>query len=307
MPVILPQALPASRFLSEENVFVMTPERASSQDIRPLEILVLNLMPTKIVTETQIARLLANSPLQIHLTFLQTASYKSKNTAEDHLQAFYATVENVRDRYFDGMIITGAPVETLDFDEVDYWQELQWIFEWSKTHVFSTLHVCWGAMAGLWHHFGIRKTPLAAKLFGVFEHRVIRPNNPLVRGFDDVFLAPHSRHTGLNPDDIARCKELRVLAQSQVTGPYLMSTDNGRQIFVTGHPEYDRLTLDAEYKRDVAKGLEIAVPQNYYPDDDPSQTPIFKWRSHAHLLYHNWLNYYVYQTTPYDLTSLKNM
>ncbi len=307
MPVILPQDLPASRFLSQENVFVMTPERASSQDIRPLEILVLNLMPTKIVTETQIARLLANSPLQIHLTFLQTASYKSKNTSEDHLQAFYATAESVRDRYFDGMIITGAPVETLDFDEVDYWEELQWIFDWSKTHVFSTLHVCWGAMAGLWHHFGIRKTPLDAKLFGVFEHRVTRPNNPLVRGFDDVFLAPHSRHTGIDLDDVAACKDLRILAQSEVTGPYLMSTDNGRQIFVTGHPEYDRLTLDAEYRRDVNKGLEIAVPQNYYPDDDPTQTPLFKWRSHAHLLYHNWLNYYVYQTTPYDLANLKNL
>lgn len=307
MPVILPQALPASRYLSEENVFVMTPERASSQDIRPLEILVLNLMPTKIVTETQIARLLANSPLQIHLTFLQTASYKSKNTAEDHLQAFYATAETVRDRYFDGMIITGAPVETLEFDEVDYWEELQWIFDWSREHVFSTLHVCWGAMAGLWHHFGIRKTPLSAKLFGVFEHKVVRPNNPLVRGFDDVFLAPHSRHTGIDLGDVARATDLRILAQSEVTGPYLMSTDNGRQIFVTGHPEYDRLTLDAEYKRDVAKGLEIAVPQNYYPDDDPTQMPLFKWRSHAHLLYHNWLNYYVYQATPYDLASLKKI
>lgn len=307
MPVILPQDLPASRYLNDENVFVMTPERASSQDIRPLEILVLNLMPTKIVTETQIARLLANSPLQIHLSFLQTASYKSKNTAVEHLQAFYATAESVRDRHFDGMIITGAPVETMEFADVDYWQELQWIFDWSKDHVYSTLHVCWGAMAGLWHHFGIRKTALDAKLFGLFEHRVVRPNNPLVRGFDEVFLAPHSRHTGIDVDDVARCQELRILAQSEEAGPYLLSTDNGRQIFVTGHPEYDRLTLDAEYRRDVDKGLTIAVPKNYYPHDDPTQTPLFRWRSHAHLLYHNWLNYYVYQATPYDLQTLQSV
>ncbi|MDO5532958.1 homoserine O-succinyltransferase [Sutterella sp.] len=305
MPVILPRSLPAYTRLGEENVFVMTPERARTQDIRPLEIAVLNLMPTKITTETQIARLLANSPLQVNLTLMQTKSHRATHVSGDHLDAFYTTFDEVRHRRFDGMIITGAPIEQYEFEDVKYWEELTEILDWTRTHVFSTMHLCWGAFAGLWHHFGIRKKPLAEKLFGLFEHEVMRPNNPLVRGFDDVFLAPHSRHTGLNLRDLEATPALRVLAGSRRTGPFLMSTENGRQIFVTGHPEYDLLTLDAEYRRDLAKGLAIAVPENYYPDDDPNRTPRFRWRGHAHLLYSNWLNYYVYQTTPYDLDELK--
>ena len=261
-------------------------------------------MPTKITTETQIARLLANSPLQVELTLLQTASHRGRHVSGDHLDAFYKTFDDVEDKRFDGMIITGAPVEQLDFHEVNYWEELKGIFDWSLTHVYSTLHVCWGAFAALWHHYGIRKRPLAEKLFGIFEHEVLRPSNPLVRGFDDRFFVPHSRHTGLNLKDLAAVPALRVLASGRRTGPFLLSTENGRQIFVTGHPEYDLLTLDAEYRRDLEKGLEISVPENYYPSDDPAQRPINRWRSHAHLLYHNWLNYYVYQTTPYDLEEL---
>lgn len=304
MPVILPNGLPAYTRLAEENVFVMSPDRARTQDIRPLRILVLNLMPTKITTETQIARLLANSPLQVHLTLLQTATHRGTHVSSDHLDLFYKTFDEVKDERFDGMIITGAPVEQLDFDEVNYWEELQDIFDWSRTHVYSTLHVCWGAFAALWHHYGIRKRPLPEKLFGVFEHEVLRPSNPLVRGFDDRFLAPHSRHTTLNQKDVAATPALRVLAAGRRAGAYLLSTENGRQIFVTGHPEYDRLTLDAEYRRDLDRGLPIAVPENYYPGDDPAERPVFSWRGHAHLLYQNWLNYYVYQATPYDLDEL---
>ena len=271
MPLIIPKTLPAYDALYEENVFVMHRERAASQHIRPLEILILNLMPTKIATETQIARLLANTPLQVH------------------------------------MIITGAPVETMDFEQVDYWPELCEIMDFSETNVYSTLHVCWGAQAGLYYHYGVRKHILPEKMFGVFEHKVTRPANPLVRGFDEVFYAPHSRHTGISREDVLNCRALRILAESDEAGPFLMSTENGRQIFVTGHPEYDKYTLDAEYKRDVGKGLPIAVPKNYYPNDDPEQPPLFRWRAHAHLLYENWLNYYVYQNTPYDLGTIERV
>ena len=304
MPLIIPRTLPAYDALYAENIFVMHRERARSQHIRPLEIAILNLMPTKIATETQIARLLANSPLQVHMTLLQTASHAATHVSAAHLEAFYKTFDEVRDRRFDGMIITGAPVETIPFEQVDYWDELCGIMDWSKSSVYSTLHVCWGAQAGLYHHYGVRKELLPEKMFGIFPHRVTRPANPLVRGFDEVFYAPHSRHTGVCVDDIAQCPALRILAASDEAGPYLLSTENGRQIFVTGHPEYDKLTLDAEYRRDVGKGLPIAPPKNYYPDNDPARPPVFRWRAHAHLLYSNWLNYYVYQNTPYDLNTL---
>ena len=304
MPLIIPRQLPAYQSLSEENVFVMHAERAQSQEIRPLRILVLNLMPTKITTETQIARLLANSPLQVHLTLLKTATHNASHVSEMHMESFYKTFDEVKEERFDGMIITGAPVETVPFEQVDYWKELCTILDWTKTNVYSTLHVCWGAQAGLYYHFGIHKEMLPEKMFGIFEHRVVRQDNPLVRGFDEVFFAPHSRPTGLNRDDVLACPKLRILAESDEAGLYLMSTDSGRQIFVTGHPEYDKLTLDAEYRRDKSKGLDIRVPVHYYPGDDDTKEPIFRWRGHAHLLYHNWLNYYVYQNTPYDLGNL---
>ena len=281
MPLIIPKTLPAYDALYEENVFVMHRERAASQHIRPLEILILNLMPTKIATETQIARLLANTPLQVHMTLLQTVSHEATHVSAAHLEAFYKTFDEVKHNRYDGMIITGAPVETMDFEQVDYWPELCEIMDFSETNVYSTLHVCWGAQAGLYYHYGIRKELLPAKMFGVFEHRVIRPSNPLVRGFDEVFYAPHSRHTAMSREDIDHCSALRILAESDEAGPFLMSTENGRQIFVIGHPEYDKYTLDAEYKRDVAKGLPIAVPKNYYPNDDPSQPPLFRWRAHG--------------------------
>ena len=302
MPLIIPKTLPAFDALYEENVFVMHRERALAQHIRPLEILILNLMPTKIATETQIARLLANTPLQVHMTLLQTASHSATHVSAAHLEAFYKTFDEVKNN---GMIITGAPVETMDFEQVDYWNELCEIMDFSETNVYSTLHVCWGAQAGLYYHYGVRKQLLPEKMFGVFEHRVTRPANPLVRGFDEVFYAPHSRWAGLNRADIDAAPELRMLAESDVAGPMLLSTESGRQIFVIGHPEYDKYTLDAEYRRDVKAGKEIHVPVNYYPDDDPNKDPIFRWRAHAHLLYTNWLNYYVYQNTPYDLDDLE--
>ena len=307
MPLIIPKTLPAYDALYAENIFVMHRERALSQHIRPLEIAILNLMPTKIATETQIARLLANSPLQVHMTLLQTASHAATHVSAAHLEAFYTPFPEVRTRRLAGMIIPGAPVETIPFEEVDYWPELCEIMEYSKTNVYSTLHVCWGAQAGLYYHYGVRKELLPAKMFGIFPHRVTRPANPLVRGFDEVFYAPHSRHTGICVEDVKSCPALRVLASSDEAGPFLLSTENGRQSFATGHPEYDQLTLDAEYRRDVAKGLPIAPPKNYYPNDDPSQPPIFRWRAHAHLLYSNWLNYYVYQNTPYDLDKLDSV
>ena len=305
MPLIIPRALPAYRALSDENVFVMHRERAHSQDIRPLRILILNLMPTKIVTETQLARLLANSPLQVQLTFLQTATHSTTHTPPEHMKAFYKTFDAVKHERFDGLIITGAPVEDMDYEQVDYWDELCTIMEYSKENVFSTIHLCWGALAGLYYHFGVRKVHLDRKMFGVFEHRLTRPANPLVRGFDEVFYAPHSRWAGLNRADIDACGALRILAESDVAGPMLLSTESGRQIFVIGHPEYDKYTLDAEYKRDVAAGRDIRVPVNYYPDDDPAKEPLFRWRAHGYLLYANWLNYYVYQNTPYDLDRLE--
>ena len=304
MPLILPKNLPAAEALERENIFVMPEERARNQDIRPLRIVVVNLMPTKIATETQLARLLASTPLQVVLTFLRTGTYQSKNTSQNHLQAFYRTVDEVMDERFDGMIITGAPVEQMPFEEVDYWPELCRIMDFSKTNVWSTLHVCWGAQAGLYHHFGIRKQPLDEKMFGIFPHRVTRPSSPLVRGFDEIFYAPHSRHTTVNREDVLATPAVRVLAESDEAGLYLMATDSGRQIFVTGHPEYDRLTLDSEYRRDLSRGLPIQPPAHYYADDDPDKDVLFRWRGHAHLLYSNWLNYYVYQQTPYDLTDL---
>ena len=305
MPLIIPKTLPAYDALYEENVFVMHRERAASQHIRPLEILILNLMPTKIATETQIARLLANTPIQVHMTLLQTASHAATHVSAAHLEAFYKTFDEVKNNRYDGMIITGAPVETMAFEQVDYWPELCEIMDFSETNVYSTLHVCWGAQAGLYYHYGVRKEILPQKMFGVFEHRVVRPSNPLVRGFDEIFYAPHSRWAGLNRADIDAAPELRMLAESDVAGPMLLSTESGRQIFVIGHPEYDKYTLDAEYRRDVKAGKEIHVPVNYYPDDDPNKDPIFRWRAHAHLLYTNWLNYYVYQNTPYDLDDLE--
>ena len=305
MPLIIPKTLPAYDALYEENVFVMHRERALSQHIRPLEILILNLMPAKTATETQIARLLANTPIQVHMTLLQTASHAATHVSAAHLEAFYKTFDEVKNNRYDGMIITGAPVEKIDFEQVDYWQELCEIMDFSETNVYSTLHVCWGAQAGLYYHYGIRKQLLDQKMFGVFEHKVIRPSNPLVRGFDEVFYAPHSRWAGLDRAAIDACPDLRVLAESDAAGPMLLSTESGRQIFVIGHPEYDKYTLDAEYKRDVKAGKPINVPCNYYPADDPARDPLFRWRAHGYLLYTNWLNYYVYQDTPYDLNHLE--
>ena len=307
MPLILPKTLPAYAELGRENVFVMHKRRAETQQIRPLRILALNLMPTKIATETQLARLLANSPLQVQLTLLHTASHEATHVPGGHMEAFYKTFDEVCGQRFDGMIITGAPVEQLPFEAVDYWPELCRILEFSKTNVFSTLHVCWGAQAALYHHFGIEKELLPQKMFGVFQHRVLRPANPLVRGFDEVFWAPHSRHTGVRRNQVDACGALRVLAESEEAGIYLMSTESGRQIFVTGHPEYEKFTLDAEYRRDAAKGLPIGLPKNYYPQDDPAREPLYRWRAHAFLLYTNWLNYYVYQQTPYDLVQMQGL
>ena len=307
MPLIIPKTLPAYGVLGSENVFVMHKRRARTQHIRPLRIVALNLMPTKIATETQLARLLANSPLQVQLTLLHTASHAASHVPGGHMEAFYKTFDEIRNERFDGMIITGAPVEQLPFEQVDYWDELCQIMDFTRSSVYSTLHVCWGAQAALYHHFGIEKKPLPQKMFGVFPHRVTRPSNPLVRGFDEVFWAPHSRHTGIDEEQVKACGALRVLAQSDEAGIYLMSTDSGRQIFVTGHPEYERLTLDAEYRRDVAKGLDIQPPKHYYPGDDPASEPVYRWRAHAFLLYTNWLNYYVYQNTPYDLGELDTL
>lgn len=304
MPVRIPDDLPARKVLAEENIFVMTADRAVHQDIRPLKIAVLNLMPTKIVTETQLLRLLGNTPLQVDISFVRMGSHESKNTPSEHLDAFYEPLESILHERFDGLVITGAPVETLAFEEVDYWPELVRLMDWSRTHVWSTLHICWGAQAGLYRHFGIPKHPLGAKMFGLYHHRALDLSEPLLRGFDEVFLAPHSRHTEVRVEDIEKTPGLRLLCVSDEAGVYIAATEDRRMVFVTGHPEYDRLTLKAEYDRDVAKGLPIAVPANYFPGDDPSKPPLMTWRSHAHLLYANWLNYAVYQTTPFDLSSL---
>ena len=302
MHIKIPNDLPAAATLQSENIFVMPETRAVTQDIRPLEILILNLMPTKIVTETQFARLLGNTPLQVHLEFLHTQSHVATHVSAEHLFTFYKTFDEVRDRRYDGMIIKGAPVEQLPFEDVEYWQELCSIMDWSRTHVHSTLHICWGAQAALYHHYGIEKVPLEKKLFGVFPHRVEYKNPILLRGFDDVFMVPHSRHTTVRREDIERVPELKILASSEQAGVYAIFTAGGRQIFLTGHAEYDPDTLRREYERDKALGLPIAVPENYFPGNDDTKPPLVTWRSHANLLFSNWLNYFVYQTTPYDFT-----
>ena len=305
MPIKIPNQLPATETLTRENIFVMTETRAITQDIRPLQILLLNLMPTKVDTETQLARVLGNTPLQIELELIAPSGHVSKNTSQEHMLSFYKTFADVRDRSFDGLIITGAPVEQMPFEQVDYWPELCEIMEWSKTHVHSTLHICWGAQAGLYYHYGIPKHLLEKKLFGVFEHTVEDPNFILFRGFDDTFLVPHSRNTTVLREDIEAVPGLKVLSASADAGVYAVKTEGCKQVFLFGHAEYDRDTLKKEYDRDVAAGIDIQVPKNYYPDDDPGKTPLVSWRSCAHLLYGNWLNYCVYQTTPYDIGSIK--
>ncbi len=304
MPIRIQRDLPAREILENENIFVMDELRSIHQDIRPLKIAILNLMPLKEDTELQLLRVLSNTPLQMDITFLTVKSHVSKNTSANHLNRFYMTWYDVCDSKFDGMIITGAPVEQMEFEEVDYWEELCEIMEWSKTNVTSTFHICWGAQAGLYYHYGINKLPLKSKLFGVYEHRVLNRKIPLVRGFDDLFMAPHSRHTATDDEAVRRCEELIVLADSPQAGIYLAMNRDGHQIFVLGHSEYDRYTLRNEYERDVNKGLPIEIPGNYFPGDDPSQKPLLQWRAHSNNLYSNWLNYYVYQITPYDLTTM---
>ena len=301
MPIKIQSDLPAKAELEEENIFVMDENRAISQNIRPLEIIVLNLMPIKQDTELQLLRGLSNTPLQIDVTFLQMSSHVSKNTSASHIKKFYQTFEEIKNNNYDGMIITGAPVEKLDFEEVNYWDELITVMEWSKKHVTSTIHICWGAQAGLYYHYGIKKELLPKKLSGVYKHRVMNRKEPLVRGFDDVFMAPHSRYTQASRQQILDNPRLKVLADSDEAGIYIVLGDGGKEIFVMGHPEYDRLTLDQEYKRDIDKGIEPDLPVNYYPDDDCNRKPLLSWRSHANAMYYNWLNYYVYQITPYDL------
>ena len=301
MPIKIQSDLPAKAELEEENIFVMDENRAISQNIRPLEIIVLNLMPIKQDTELQLLRGLSNTPLQIDVTFLQMSSHVSKNTSASHIKKFYQTFEEIKNNNYDGMIITGAPVEKLDFEEVNYWDELTTVMEWSKKHVTSTIHICWGAQAGLYYHYGVKKELLSKKLSGVYKHRVMNRKEPLVRGFDDVFMAPHSRYTQASRQQILNNPRLKVLADSDEAGIYIVLGDGGKEIFVMGHPEYDRLTLDQEYKRDIDKGIEPDLPVNYYPDDDCNRKPLLSWRSHANNLYTNWLNYYVYQITPYDL------
>ncbi len=304
MPIKIPNNLPAVKTLAEENIFVMTETRAITQDIRPLEILILNLMPKKVETETQLARILGNTPLQIVPTLIRTKTHESKNVTKEHLLAFYKTFADVKNRTFDGMIITGAPVENLEFEDVEYWDELCEIMEWSKTHVHSTFHICWGAQAGLYYHFGIQKKPLPEKMFGVFAHTLDYKRSILFRGFDDVFMVPHSRHTTVLREDVEKVSALKILASSEKAGLYAMMTKGGRQIFITGHSEYDQNTLKNEYERDLAQGKPIQIPENYFPDDNPENEPIVSWRSHANLIYSNWLNYFVYQTTPYDITTV---
>ncbi len=301
MPIKIQSDLPAKRILEDENIFIMDETRAMHQDIRPLQIAILNLMPVKEDTEVQLLRSLSNTPLQVDITFLTTGSYIGTHTPTSHLDQFYLTYEDVKNRKFDGLIITGAPVELMEFEEVTYWQELVQIMEWSKTNVTSTLHICWGAQAGLYYHYGIQKTTLQKKLFGIFEHKVLRRRVPFVRGFDDIFYAPHSRYTTVSREDILQKEELSILAESEEAGVFIVIAQDGKQIFVMGHPEYDRISLDKEYKRDINKGLEIDLPKNYYPSDQPESRPNLVWRAHANAMYTNWLNYYVYQVTPYDL------
>lgn len=305
MPIKIPDSLPAAEVLTGENIFVMNEARAEKQDIRPLSIALLNLMPTKIVTETQLLRLIGNTPIQVDVTFLHPESHKSKNTPEEHLLKFYNTFSEVRHKKFDGLIITGAPVELLSFEEVNYWDELKEIMDWSLHNVYSTFHICWGAQAGLYYHYGIPKYPIPEKMSGVFEHRVTKHNVMLLRGFDESFYAPHSRHTEIRLKDIEKVKDLDILSRSDEAGVYIVSALNGRQIFVTGHSEYDPLTLKAEYERDMARGMHPKVPKHYFQNDDPKELPMVKWRAHSNLLYANWLNYYVYQETPFNLEELK--
>ncbi len=304
MPVRIPDTLPALEILRNENIFVMGESRGEHQDIRPLELAILNLMPTKISTETQLLRLMGNSALQVNITLLHMCSHQSKNTPEEHLIEHYVCFDEINGRKYDGLIITGAPVEQLEFEEVDYWDELVEIMNWSDRNVFSTFHICWAAQAGLYHRYGIPKYPLAEKMFGVFPHQVKVRNERLLRGFDDEFYAPHSRHTEIRREDVARVPNIEILAESEVAGVYIVAGHRRRNFYVTGHSEYDPLTLKAEYDRDVGKGLPIKVPANYYPDDDPTREPVVRWRGHASLLYANWLNYYVYQRTPYDLEQI---
>ncbi len=305
MPIKIPNRLPATKTLNDENIFVITETRALTQDIRPLKIAILNLMPTKITTETQLARLLGNTPLQVEVELLQTKSHKPKNTSKEHMLAFYKTFDEVKHRKFDGLVITGAPVEQMEFEEVEYWEELTEIMEWSKTHVTSTFHICWGAQAGLYYHYGIKKYPLEQKMFGVFPHRLEYKQSILFRGFDDTFMVPHSRHTEVRIEDVEKVPELKILSTSKEAGLYVAATKHGRQIFVTGHSEYDADTLAKEYFRDKDAGLPIHVPCNYFPDDDDTKDPIMTWRAHANLLYSNWLNYFVYQTTPYNIEEIQ--
>lgn len=306
MPINLPNNLPAIDTLEKENIFVMVTDRASRQQIRPLEIIVLNLMPTKVTTETQLARLLGNTPLQVNLTLLRLKSHESTHVSENHMNHFYRTLDDIRERNFDGLIITGAPIETIPFEEVDYWDELCEIMDWSVTHVQSTMHICWGAQAALYHHYGIPKVLLDEKLFGVFPHYVSHLHSILFRGFDDTFMVPHSRHTGIRKEDVLKVKELKILAESERAGVYAISTDGGRQLFITGHSEYDPDTLEKEYLRDKNAGLPIHVPENYYPDDDDTKRPRCTWRSSANMLFSNWLNYFVYQITPFELEHLRD-
>ncbi|WP_018922410.1 homoserine O-acetyltransferase MetA [Salsuginibacillus kocurii] len=300
MPIKVPDYLPAKDILTEENIFIMNESRAYTQDIRPLKILILNLMPEKEKTETQILRLLGNTPLQLDVSFLHTDTHRSKNTPQEHLASFYKTIDEVKSTTFDGMIITGAPVEKLEFEDVDYWDELKMIMEWTKTNVTSTLHICWGAQAGLYYHHGVPKHPLPKKQFGVYEHVVHAPNEKLMRGFDDVFLVPHSRYTETRKEDVEKVDELKVLSDSDEAGVYMVSNTNGSQIFVTGHSEYDALTLKEEYERDQRRGIYTSAPENYFPKNDNIERPPLRWRAHSNLLFSNWLNYYVYQETPFD-------
>jgi len=306
MPIKLPNELPAVRVLEDENIFVMTETRAITQDIRPLKILILNLMPTKVDTETQLSRVLGNTPLQVEIELLHTKTHKSRNVSEEHLLSFYKVFDDVRDSYFDGMIITGAPVEHMPFEEVEYWEELTEIMEWSKTHVHSTLHICWAAQAGLYYHYGIDKHPTEAKYSGIYPHTVDYKRSILFRGFDDVFYVPHSRHTTVLREDIEKVPALRILPSSEQTGVYAVTTKGGKQVFITGHSEYDADTLEKEYLRDKKAGLNPHVPVNYYPNDDDTKRPVITWRGHATLLFTNWLNYFVYQTTPYDIMKIKD-
>lgn len=305
MPLNLPDKLPAIELLKEENIFVIDASRATQQDIRPLKIIILNLMPLKITTETDLIRLLSNTPLQLEITFMKIKSHTSKNTPIEHMQAFYTDFDKIRDGKYDGMIITGAPVEQIDFEEVTYWNEIQEIFNWSRTHVTSTFYICWAAQAGLYHHYGIPKYPLDKKMFGIFEHTPLEPHHPIFRGFDDVFYVPHSRHTEIRAEDILKKKELTLLSESPESGVYMAMARGGREFYITGHSEYSPDTLDTEYRRDLSKGLPIEIPRNYYKNNDPEQGPLVRWRGHANLLFSNWLNYYVYQETPYNIEDIR--